>query len=51
MRVMCFLSLFSLLTLTMILAGCTSRQVRCDRHLQRINPPIAGAAVLPRGAP
>jgi hypothetical protein len=49
MRVMCFLSLFSLLT--MILAGCTSRQVRCDRHLQRINPPIAGAAVLPRGAP
>jgi hypothetical protein len=49
MRVVYFLSLFSLLT--MIFAGCTSSPVRCDRHLQRINPPIAGAAALPRGAP
>jgi len=48
MRVVCCLSLFC--SLTMILAACTSPPVRCDRHLQRINPPIAGAA-LPRGAP
>ncbi len=49
MRVVCFLSLLFLWT--MILAGCASKVVRCDRHLQRINSPIAGAAVLTRGAP
>ncbi len=49
MRLVCVLSLFFFLTMS--LAGCTPQQVRCDRHLQRINPPIAGAAALPRGAP
>jgi len=38
MRMLCLLFL--------ILTACTSARVRCDRHLQRINPPAAttGAA-------
>jgi len=26
----------------LMLTACTSHAVRCDKHLQRINPPSAG---------
>jgi hypothetical protein len=36
-----------ILLLAVFLAGCTSTAVRCDTHLQPINPPKPAAARAP----
>ncbi|MDB6085398.1 MAG: hypothetical protein JWN43_3279 [Gammaproteobacteria bacterium] len=41
MRVICWVFL--------LLTACTSHAVRCDGHLQPINPPAARAAPVPPG--
>lgn len=41
MRIVCFLLL--------LMVGCSSHDVRCDRHLERINPPIGDATGVARG--
>jgi hypothetical protein len=40
-----------ILCLMLMLPGCASTAIRCERHLQPINPPAGAAAAPARSVP